>query len=77
MKNNPFEKGTLAHFFYRIDKFFNSPKVAISKKIGEDVFSILSLVMLPLQIIFILIKFVLEVLWAITIGLIITSFLSK
>jgi len=77
MKNNPFKKGTLAHLFYRIDKFFSSPKVGISKKIGKDVFSILSLVMLPLQIIFILIKFVLEVLWAITIGLIITSFLSK
>ncbi|MDL1957377.1 MAG: hypothetical protein LWW95_10110 [Candidatus Desulfofervidus auxilii] len=76
MKNNPFKKGTLAHFFYRIDKFISNPKVALSKKIGEDVFNIISLVLLPLQIIFILIKFVVEILWAITIGLIITSLIS-
>jgi len=76
MKNNPFKKGTLAHFFYKIDIFFSSPKVEISKKIGEDVFNIFALILLPLQIIFILIKFVVEILWAVTIGLIITTLTS-
>ncbi len=76
MKNNPFKKGTVAYLFYKIDKFLTSPKVAISQKIGIDIFNIFSFIFLPLQIIFILIKLVVEILWAITIGLIITSLIS-
>jgi tetrahydromethanopterin S-methyltransferase subunit E len=75
-KKNPFKKGTLAYLFYKIDIFLNSSKVKIGRKIGFKTIGLFTIVALPFQIIFILAKLILEILWAITIGLIITSIVS-
>jgi len=77
MKNeNPFDKGTLAYLFYKIDIFLNSQKMKISKEIGFNIIGLFEIVALPFKIIFILAKLILEILWAITIGLIISSIAS-
>jgi len=75
MKNNPFQKGTLAYLFYKIDKFLTNSKSSMVKNI-KDIFNIFSFILLPLEIIFILVKLVVVILWSITIGLIITSIIS-
>ena len=77
MKNkNPFNKGTLAHLFYSIDNTINTPKIKASKRMGLNIVKILKIVVLPFQIIFIIAKLLIEILWAITIGLIISSIAS-
>ena len=74
MKNeNPFKKRTLSYLFYEIDTFINNPKIKKSKNIGLDIMNILKILILPFSIIFIIIKLCIEILWAITIGIIISS----
>ncbi len=73
---NPFEKGTLASLFFKIDKFLNSPKVVMTKSIGSDAIKIFSIILVPLEIIFIILKLILEILYIATIGMIITMFIS-
>lgn len=73
---NPFEKGTLASLFFKIDKFFNSPKVAMTKSIGSDIVNIFAIFLVPLQIIFILLKLIVEILYIATIGMIVAMFIS-
>ena len=73
MKNNPFKKGTLAYHFYRIDKFLNSPEMIENRKIGSGIITIF---LLPIQIIFIILKLIVELLYAITIGMIISMLTS-
>lgn len=75
-KKNPFKKGTLAYLFYKIDTFFQSSKLNESKKIGVNIVKIFAIIALPFQILFILAKLILEILWAVTIGLIISSIAS-
>lgn len=74
--NNPFEKGTLASLFFKIDKSFNSPKVAMTKAIGSDIVNIFAIFLVPLQIIFILLKLIVEILYIATIGMIVAMFIS-
>ena len=76
MKNNPFKKRTLAYNFYRIDKFLNSKKMLKTKEISSDIISISSIFLLPLQIVFLIIKFILEILYIATIGIIVAMFIS-
>lgn len=76
MNKNPFKKGTIAYLFFKIDNFFNNPKVILSKKIGKGTFEIISIFLIPFQIAFIILRLIFEILWIVTIGLIITSFIN-
>jgi len=76
IEKNPFKKGTVAYLFFKIDKFFNSPKVAITKVIGSDIINIFAIFLVPLQIIFIILKLIVEILYIATIGMIVAMLIS-
>ena len=73
---NPFKKGTVAYFFFKIDTFLNNPRAMMSKRIGKSTLDIISILIIPFHIIFIILRLIFEILWIITIGLIIASFLN-
>jgi len=71
---NPFKKGSLASRFYEIDKFLSKPAVKNSSSFAKGTFGVLSSI---LEIVFIFIKLIFQILWIITLGMLISSFLSR
>jgi len=79
MKNtNPFKKGSLASLFFKIDQFLKNPfyKKEKVQKSYTFVKTIFDIIIIPLEIIFIFIKLIFQILWIITIGMLVSSFFS-
>ena len=77
IEKNPFQKRTVAYLFFEIDKFFNSKKASTAKGIFTNVSSTLSIFIDILEIFFIIIKTIIEVVYLLTIGLLIGMFISN
>jgi len=77
IKKNPFKKRTVAYLFFEIDKLFNSKKASTAKGIFTNVSITLSIFTDILNIIFIIIKAIFEVVYILTIGIVVAMFVSN